>query len=124
MFLSVVAIRMEKDNHLFVQFRFLSSLLILGLLLVLNGRSELDVHAESSHHAVSDIATHHEHPYSDETPRSGNHTDQHGCYHSHSPFTVASASFIHRVSASVLIARLFSPPILISSVKILQPPRA
>jgi hypothetical protein len=113
----------EKDNHPFVQFRFLSPLLILGLLLVLNGRSELDVHAKSSHHAASDKATHHEHPYSNEIPPSGNHTDQHGCYHSHSPFAVVSASFIHRVWASVLIARLFSPPILISSVKILQPPR-
>jgi hypothetical protein len=90
--------------------------LIVGLLLALHGRAEPDVDyiTHLSEHSASALPTHNDSSPHEPLP-SGNHTDQHGCYHSHAPFTVVRALFTFQVSASVLITNLFSPPLFIST---------
>jgi hypothetical protein len=116
---------MEKDIVGVVPLRSVLSLfLLLGLLLVLHGRAEPDIHNHDDQSSTEIGTTEDPSPLHKETPGAGDHTDEHGCYHSHEPFTMVVVSFPALVFRSAMISYTVLPPVLISTVRILQPPRA
>jgi hypothetical protein len=98
--------------------------LIAGLLVVLYGRAEPEANHNARSSKISDQVSNIDQSLPNQLPPLGDHRDRHGCYHNHSPFTVASSLFICQVSFSSLITGVFSPPLLLSSAVILHPPRA
>jgi hypothetical protein len=105
--------------------RLLALFLLVGLSLVFQGRLEPDFnhfYGASTVHAT----TTHEHENSSRVPSvpSGDHKDQHGCYHSHAPFALVAAVFNCVLVSSVLVTTPLLNPLSIALTNILHPPRA
>ena len=104
---------------------FTAAWVIAAFLLSIHGKIEPELRAARSYEDGSVLTSVEDRqPVPTKGSPSGDHVDQHGCYHSHAPFTVVAALFNWNVSVSFLTTSLFSPPLLISSIKILHPPRA
>jgi hypothetical protein len=106
--------------------RLLALLLLVGLWLTFKGRLEPDFDPFHGSSTVRAASAAHEDKNSSQVPSlpSGDHKDQHGCYHSHAPFALVSALFSCHLTSSVLVTTSLPDPLSIALTNILHPPRA
>ena len=106
--------------------RSLALLLLVGFCLSFQGRLEPDLN--HSHGASMVDVAHEANGDKNSLPvssvPSGNHKDQHGCYHSHAPFALVAALFGCHLTSSLLVTTPLLDPLSIALANILHPPRA
>lgn len=105
--------------------RLLVLLLLVGFCFSFHGRLEPDLN--HSHSASMVDVAHEAKVDKNSLPvpsvPSGDHKDQHGCYHSHAPFALVAALFGCHLTSSVLVTTPLLDPLSIALTNILHPPR-
>jgi hypothetical protein len=107
--------------------RWVALILLLGFWVSFHGQSEIDldfISATPSFH-VADMGNVHD----DDSPvvplaPAGDHKDQHGCYHLHSPFMAVKKAVNFQTASARLPALVFQIPYSLRLTSILHPPRA
>ena len=101
-------------------------LLLVGFWLSIQGRLEPEFKSFQSSLAfhVADLA--HQHNDSSQVPSAptGDHKDQHGCYHSHAPFVIVETAINCQVVSTSLVITSLKVPYSLGLTSILRPPRA
>jgi ABC-type nickel/cobalt efflux system permease component RcnA len=106
--------------------RCLALIVLVGFSLSFQGRFESDVDSSHTVLALHNADLGHEHEDSSRAPSapSGDHKDQHGCYHSHAPFVEVTTAFKCQAVSTALAATTLEIPYSLALTTILHPPRA
>jgi ABC-type nickel/cobalt efflux system permease component RcnA len=106
--------------------RYLVLILLVGFWLSFQGQLEPDFEGSHSSLAFHVADLPHQHEDSSRVPStpSGDHKDQHGCYHSHAPFVAVTTIFECQALSTALVTRTLETPDSLALTSILHPPRA
>jgi hypothetical protein len=105
--------------------RYLALIVLVGFSLSFQGRYESDVESSRTSSALRVFERAHEHEDSSRVPCApmGDHTDRHGCYHSHAPFVTVTIAFKWLATATALASATLNIPYSHAETNILHPPR-